>query len=145
MASILPEYEELDEDLEEEDVETETDEEETSTTWMLNEMTKTIGALSDDRKECVRQSAECMLRTEQGEYEMYSIDYGSRLNEMIGDTKPHVYAEIEYAIKECLSFDERIDSVGGFKFSDNGGDVAVSFNMNISDAEPIEMEEEVSV
>lgn len=144
MASILPEYEELDEDLVEEDEEVEA-EEETSTTWILNEATKTIGALSDDRDECVIQSAKCMLQTEQQEYEIYPINYGSRLHEMIGDTKPHVYAEIEYAVKECLAFDERIEGASDFKFEDDGGDVAVRFNMQISDSEDVEMEEEVSV
>ena len=142
---ILPEYEELEEDLVDDEEEIE-EEEETSTTWILNEDTKTIGALSDDREECIIQSAKCMLRTEQQEYEMYSIDYGSRLHEMVGDTKPHVYAEIELAVKECLSFDERIESASGFKFEDNGSDVAVRFNMQISDSEDAEiMEEEVSV
>ena len=142
---ILPEYEELEEDLLDDEEEIE-EEEETSTTWILNEDTKTIGALSDDREECIVQSAKCMLRTEQQEYEMYSIDYGSRLHEMIGDTKPHVFAEIELAVEECLSFDERIDSVGDFTFEDNGNDVAVRFSMQISDSEDAEtMEEEVSV
>lgn len=142
---VLPEYEELEEDLVDEDEEI-VEEEETSTTWILNEDTKTIGALSDDREECIVQSAKCMLRTEQQEYEMYSIDYGSRLHEMIGDTKPHVFAEIEYAVRECLSFDERIESVNNFRFNDNGGDVAVSFSMQISDSDVTEeMEEEVEI
>lgn len=138
--AITPDYEEFETD-EAEEIE---EEEETSTTWILNESSKTIGALSEEREECIVQSAKCALRTEQQEYEIYPIDYGSRLHEMPGDTKPHVYAEIEGAIRECLDFDDRISSVGGFRFEDHGDDVAVTFDMEVNN-ETVQMEEEVSV
>lgn len=140
MVSIIPEYEEFETDVDEEVRE----EEQTSATWILNEDTKTIGAISDDREECVAQSIECALRTEQQEYEIYPIDYGSRLNEMIGDVKPQVYAEIELAVRECLAFDSRATSVGGFSFKDNGDNVSVSFRVDI-DGDTIEIDKEVAV
>ena len=130
--SALPEY---DEDLVEEEGEEEIEEDEPDTTWILNEDTKTIGALSDDRETCVTQAAKIALRVEQQEYEMYDIDYGSRLNEMIGETRPHVYGEIEGAIRECLENDDRIDDVDNFVFEDDKGNVTVTFDMSIDENE----------
>lgn len=137
--SALPEY---DEDLVEEEGEEEIEEDEPDTTWILNEDTKTIGALSDDREACVTQAAKIALRVEQQEYEMYDIDYGSRLNEMIGETRPHVYGEIEGAIRECLENDDRIDDVDNFVFEDDKGNVTVTFDMTIDENE-VAMELEV--
>lgn len=137
--SALPEY---DEDLVEEEGEEEIEEDEPDTTWILNEDTKTIGALSDDREVCVTQAAKIALRVEQQEYEMYDIDYGSRLNEMIGETRPHVYGEIEGAIRECLENDDRIDDVDNFVFEDDKGNVTVTFDMTIDENE-VAMELEV--
>lgn len=137
--SILPDYEE-DELLDEE----EDEEESPDTTWILNEETKTIGALSDDRGVCVAQAAKIAQRVEQQEHEMFDIDFGSKLNELIGETTPHVYAAIEAAIRECLEEDERIDEVSNFKFQNNMGNVIVRFDMTV-DGEDIEMEEEVDI
>ena len=137
--SALPEY---DEDLIEGEGEEDIEEDEPDTTWILNEDTKTIGALSDDRETCVTQAAKIALRVEQQEYEMYDIDYGSRLNEMIGETRPHVYGEIEGAIRECLENDDRIDDVDNFVFEDDKGNVTVTFDMSIDENE-VTMELEV--
>lgn len=137
--SALPEY---DEDLVEEEGEEEIEEDEPDTTWILNEDTKTIGALSDDRGACVTQAAKIALRVERQEYEMYDIDYGSTLHEMIGETRPHVYGEIEGAIRECLEGDDRIDDVDNFVFDDDKGNVTVTFDM-IIDEDDIGMELEV--
>ena len=150
MSSILPEeeYNELldDELLDDEDDEEAEDEEEEElypdTTWILNEDNKTIGALQDDPIACVAQSLKLALRTEQQEYEMYPIWYGSTLNEAIGDTVPHVYAEIEDAITECAEQDSRIDSVDDFEFENDMGNIIVRFTVSIG-GEEMEMELEV--
>lgn len=136
--SILP-------DIEEDLVDEEENQEEEAypdTTWILNEDTKTIGALSDDHEACVTQAAKIAQYTAQQEHEMFSISFGSRLNELIGETRPHVYAAIEAAIRECLEEDDRIDGVGNFRFSDSMGNVKVNFDMYVS-GEDIEMVTEV--
>lgn len=115
-----------------------------NTTWILNEEEKTIGATSDDLEVCARQAAKIALRTEQQVYEAYSIDFGSRLNELIGETAPHVYAEIEHAIRECVMNDDRVDGVSNFRFSNNEGDIMVRFDMSVS-GEDIEMVTEVDI
>ena len=137
--SILPEYEE---DMLDEDDAPEEEQSMVDTTWILNEDTKTIGALSDDHEQCVAQAAKIAQRTEKQGYEMYGISFGSRLNELIGETKPHVYAAIEYAIRECLKEDDRIDAVSNFKFNDNFGNITVTFDMSVA-GEEIEMVQEV--
>ena len=138
--SVLPDYIELESDELEEEVETE---EPTSDTWMLDEMSHTIRPISDDRRECIIQAIKCALRTEQQEYEMYSIDYGSTLHERFGDTKPHVYAEIEQCVKKCLLRDERISAVNNFEFEDRKGNIIVRFDVITSD-ETVRIEEEVN-
>lgn len=134
--SIIPDYIEIEAD----NIEGEIQEvEKTDTTWILDEKTKTIKALSDNRRDCIIQAAYCALRTECQEYEMYSINYGSTLHEKMGDTKPHIFAEIENSIRKCLKFDERINSVSNFKFEDNKGNIIVRFDMDIS-SEVVQME-----
>lgn len=137
--SILPEYEE--DMLDQEDVVPE-DEIHPDTTWILNSDTKTIGALGDDRVECVAQAIRIALRVEQQEYEMYPIWYGSTLAEHLGETRPHVYAAIEQSIRECLATDDRVESVGDFRFEDNMGNIKVTFRVSVN-GEDIEMTEEV--
>lgn len=136
--SILPEYEEdmLDlEDAAEDGVYPDT-------TWILNEETKTIGSLKDDRVECVAQAVKNALWTEQQEYEMYPIWYGSTLHEHLGETRPHVYAAIEDSIRRCLATDDRVESVDNFTFADNMGNVIVTFHISVN-GEDIEMVQEV--
>lgn len=137
---MLPEYDEILTD--EEDVVLE--EGYPDTTWILDEATKTIKALSTDRTECITQSAWVALRTEQQEYEIYPITYGSTLHERFGDVKPHVYAEIENSIRKCLENDDRIESVDRFTFNDKAGNVDVAFDIDIS-TEIIRMEEVVNI
>lgn len=136
----IPEYLELETD----DLDIVVEEEQTSNTWILNESSKTIGPISEDREECIVQSVKCALRTERQGYEMYPIDYGSDLHEKLGDTKPHVYAEIEFSIRECLKKDERINSVSNFKFEDHGGNITAKFDMDVS-TETVQIEEEVNI
>lgn len=137
-SSILPEYEEDVLDQEEELDESAYPD----TTWILNSDTKTIGALEDDREICVAQAARIALRVEQQEYEMYPIWYGSTLHEHLGETKPHVFAAIEHSIRECLSEDDRIESIDDFRFEDNMGDIRVYFKITVN-GENIEMVTEV--
>ena len=137
--SILPEFEEDMLDLEDTDLE---DSVYPDTTWILNEETKTIGSLKDDRVECVAQAAKIALRTEQQEYEMYPIWYGSTLHEHLGETRPHVYAAIEDSIRRCLATDDRVESVDDFTFADNMGNVIVTFHISVN-GEDIEMIQEV--
>lgn len=138
--SILPDFEEDLIDEEEGAVE----EDYPDTTWILNEETKTIGALSDDHEECVAQAARIAQYTGKQEHEMFGIDFGSRLNELIGETKPHVFAAIEATIRECLSQDSRIDGVSNFRFSEYMGNVEVRFDMTVA-GEDIDMYTEVDI
>lgn len=137
--SILPEFEE--DMLNQEDADLE-DSVYPDTTWILNEETKTIGSLKDDRVECVAQAVKIALRTEQQEYEMYPIWYGSTLHEHLGETRPHVYAAIEDSIRRCLATDDRVESVDDFTFADNMGNVIVTFHISVN-GEDIEIVQEV--
>lgn len=136
--SILPE---IDEDMRDLVEDAPAEESYPDTTWILKD-DKTIGALSDDSTECIAQSIRVALRVEQQTYEMYPIWYGSTLHELLGRTRPHVYAAIEHAIRVCLENDSRIDGVSSFRFDDQMGNVAVSFTVSIN-GEDIEMETEV--
>lgn len=119
------------------------DEEETSTTWIMDESSKTIRELSDDRLKCTSQSIVNALRTERASYEMYSEIYGSTLHEKYGDIKPQVYAEIELSIKKCLANDDRIDRLQNFTFEDRKGNILVKFDVITFEDETITIEQEV--
>lgn len=136
--SITPDYIELAED------ELEVEEQESTTdTWELDENTKTIRAIMDDYTKCVVQSVKCAIRTEQNNYEMYSLLYGSSIHEHLGESKPHVYAEVEFAIRKCLANDERISKVENFEFEDRKGNILVRFDITVSD-NVVQIEEEIA-
>jgi len=137
--SILPEYEE---DVLDQENAIQGSEIYPDTTWILNEDTKTIGSLEDDRVKCVAQAIKIALRTEQQEYEMYPIWYGSTLNEHLGETRPHVYAAIERSVRDCLATDDRVESVENFTFADHMGNVIVTFHVSVN-GEDIEIAMEV--
>lgn len=117
-------------------------EEPTNRTWIMDERSKTIREVSDDRRQCISQAIVNALRTEKESYEMYSAKYGSTLHTLYGDVKPLAYAEVELSIRKCLKNDDRIKSLENFTFEDKKGNVAVKFDAITTDG-TITIEQEV--
>lgn len=80
-----------------------------------------------DELAALSQAISLMLQVEQGEYEIFSDEYGLKVSDLVGRDRPYVAAELERRIKECLLVDERILAVEDFAVSGAGGRMLVNF------------------
>jgi phage baseplate assembly protein W len=95
-----------------------------------------------DGIEAVKQAIYLMLNTDRYKWEIYSWNYGSELESLIGSPIPYVYAKIKENITDALMRDDRILSVSSFDFSKKKSAVSVSFTVSTIYGD---VQEEVSV
>ena len=95
----------------------------------------------DDLK-AMEQAVLCILNTERYEYVIYSWDYGSEFQDIIGMDTDIVLSEIERRITEALLEDSRILSVDDFDFETNKKEVLCTFCVSTIYGD-LEMEQEV--
>lgn len=96
-----------------------------------------------DELEAVKQAVFLILQTERYRYLIYSADYGSELEGLIGRDPLFVQSEIKRRIREALMQDDRIEDVTNFRLRFNGDNVLVRFTV-ISIFGEIEAEQEVT-
>lgn len=77
----------------------------------------------------VRQAIYFMLNTERYDHLIYSWNYGVELSDLFGQPFSFVVPEIERRVKECLTQDSRITSVGDFSAEKKGNAVYVTFTV----------------
>jgi hypothetical protein len=83
-----------------------------------------------DGLKAVEQSVYKILNTERGENEIYNNQYGVELDDLMGKPMQYVIPEIDRRIKEALLMDDRVKSVGNFKFEiPKKGVLSVSFTV----------------
>lgn len=82
-----------------------------------------------DGKEALKQAISLILNTERYEYLIYSWNYGSELNGLIGQQKDIAESEFRRRIREALSQDDRINNVDNFIFRYDKDGVEVSFTV----------------
>lgn len=95
-----------------------------------------------DELEAVKQAVFLILQTERYRYLIYSADYGSELEGLIGRDPLFTQSEIKRRIREALMQDDRIEDVTNFRLQFNGDSVLVRFTV-ISIFGEIEAEQEV--
>ena len=96
-----------------------------------------------DEIEAVKQAVFLILQTERYRYLIYSADYGSELEGLIGRDQLFVRSELKRRIREALMQDDRIEDVTNFRLQFNGDSVLVRFTV-ISNFGEIEAEQEVT-
>lgn len=103
---------------------------EPSLTYRINyETNGQIRGYCDELK-AMKQAIYKIINTERYQYIIYSWNYGIELRDLFGQPIPFVYAEVQRRIEDALLQDDRITAVTDFEFSNNGGDVAVHFNVS---------------
>ncbi len=107
-------------------------EEQPSKTYKMNLEQMTIGGWIDG-VEAVKQSVYKILNTERYDYLIYNWNYGSELNELMGEQISFVNSIIEQKITDALLQDERIEKVSNFIFSSSKGEVIVEFTVITSE------------
>lgn len=100
--------------------------EQPSLTWRLDPVQKRIvGKL--DGLEAIKQAAYKILQTERFKYLIYSANYGSELERLIGSNPLFVNAEISRMLEEALTQDDRISGVENIKTTASGDSLLVEF------------------
>lgn len=101
-----------------------------SKTWIIDRSTMQV-AYMDDGLEAVRQAVEIALNVERFRWTIYSANFGSELDELIGQDEALITAEIPRLVEGALSQDDRIVQVDGYTFTRTGPDsMHVSFTVH---------------
>lgn len=100
-----------------------------SKTWIIDRDTMQVACM-DDGLEAVRQAVEIALDVERFRWTIYSANFGSELDELIGQDEALITAEIPRLVEGALSQDDRIVQVEDYVFTRTGPDsMHVSFTV----------------
>lgn len=83
-----------------------------------------------DGLEAVKQAVYCISNTERFEHVIYSWNYGREFSKLYGRSQGMLESKIKKRIKEALTQDDRIRSVGAFSFSRSGKQLLVTFTVS---------------
>lgn len=96
-----------------------------------------------DELDAMRQAVDKILSTERFAWNIYSDDYGSDVNDLIGEDFDLINSELERLITEALSADDRIVSVEDFNINQTNGNSALITFIVVTVFGVIDMEQEV--
>ena len=96
-----------------------------------------------DGLDAVKQAVFLILQTERYRYLIYSSDYGSELEGLIGRDPLFVQSELKRRIREALMQDDRIEDVTNFSIRFDGDSALVRFTV-VSIFGNFEAEQEVT-
>ena len=100
-----------------------------SKTWIIDRRTMQV-AYMDDGLEAVRQAVEIALDVERFRWTIYSANFGSELDELVGQDEALITAEIPRLVEGALSQDDRVVQVEDYVFTRTGPDsMHVSFTV----------------
>ncbi|MBC8577812.1 DUF2634 domain-containing protein [Yanshouia hominis] len=80
-----------------------------------------------DGKQAVMQAIDLMLNTERWRHLIYSGDYGVELEELLGQSRGYLEADMERRFSEALAEDDRITGIRDFAMSFEGDRAVISF------------------
>lgn len=93
--------------------------------------------------DAIRQAIEKMLTTERFAWNIYSEDYGSDVNDLIGEDFDLINSELERLITEALSADDRIVSIEDFTINQTSSNSVLATFRVITIFGSLDMEQEV--
>ena len=100
-----------------------------SMTWIIDRSTMQVACM-DDGLEAVRQAVEIALNVERFRWTIYSANFGSELDELVGQDEALITAEIPRLVEGALSQDDRVVQVEDYVFTRTGPDsMHVSFTV----------------
>lgn len=102
--------------------------EQPSTTWRLDLVNSRIAGKIGGL-DAIRQAVFKILQTERYKHLIYSSDYGSQMNTVIGQSGWLQESEIRRRIREALTQDDRIRDITDITIQQNGDKAIVSFTV----------------
>ena len=98
-------------------------------TWWRDPDTNRIAGTADGHK-AVAQAVEVMLLVERFRWQIYDSNFGTELEDLVGEEYDYIVSELPRRIEEAFSLDNRILSVENFKcLEQNSGILTVSFDV----------------
>lgn len=92
-----------------------------SRTWIIDRDTMQVAGM-DEGLEAVRQAVEIALDVERFRWTIYSANFGSELDELVGQDEALITAEIPRLVEGALSQDDRVVQVEDYVFTRTGPD-----------------------
>ena len=84
----------------------------------------------DEGLRAMRQAVEIVLQNERFRWQIYDSNFGTELEDLIGEEYDYIVSELPRRIEEAFSMDSRILSIENFQFAEQGsGKVTVSFDV----------------
>lgn len=105
-------------------------ESEPSLTYKLDFENKIVQTVLIDEKEALKQAIYKILHTERYTYDMYNWDYGVELADYIGQDVEEVLPDIQDAIEDALTADDRIESVDYIEVEQEKDKLYISMQIN---------------
>lgn len=101
-----------------------------SKTWIIDRNTMQVSGM-DDGLESVRQAVEIALNVERYRWTIYSANFGSELDGLVGEDYAYIVAELPRLIEDALSPDSRVVGVDEYSFERTGlNSLSVSFTVH---------------
>lgn len=89
-----------------------------------------------DGVEAMKQAIFLILQIERFQYAIYSWNYGTQLNALLGQTMtPYLQAKVAKAIEDALMADDRVLSVEQFSFAKGKRSLLVKFTVTTTEGD----------
>lgn len=105
-------------------------ESEPSLTYRLDLENKIVQSVLIDEEEALKQAIYKILHTERYTWDMYNWDYGVEMADYIGQDMEEVLPDIQNAIEDALTADDRIESVDYIEVEQEKGKLYISMQIN---------------
>lgn len=86
-------------------------------TFLIDWSSRQIAGM-DEGLPAMRQAVEIILQNERFEWQIYSSNFGSELDNLVGEELDFIESELPRRIEDAFSSDSRILSVENFEFSE---------------------------
>ena len=110
-------------------------------TFLIDWESKQIAGM-DEGLPAMRQAVEIILQVERFRWQIYTSNFGSELENLVGDDAAFIESELPRRVRDAFSVDARILGAKNFVFTQTGDTMTVTF-----DVETVfgEIQEEITV
>ena len=98
-------------------------------TFLIDWSSKQISGM-DEGLPAMRQAVEIILQVERYKWQIYSSNFGSELEELVGDDPAYIESEIPRRVADAFSVDSRILGAKNFVFTQTGDVMTVTFDVD---------------
>lgn len=98
-------------------------------TFLIDWSSKQISGM-DEGLPAMRQAVEIILQIERFKWQIYSSNFGSELEELVGDDPAYIESEIPRRVADAFSVDSRILGAKNFVFTQTGDVMTVTFDVD---------------